>query len=242
MAATDDANAALDATLAAFVRPRTLVHLDPTDAPLEPTASRFGGQPYAEAGETWPMCICGLPLTFICQLDLRQTVVQERGIALFAFYYCWDCFPQDGIEGAWRLRTWADPRDDKSVAMKVPEQTRPTARCAVRFEEARSLPVWDGLRSYPPEWRSLARVANPESPWEAYQAACERVAGTQDIKTAVGGYPHWLQGDELPAGHRLLAVIDTEGDAHITWGDTGCVFIFLSPDEPPIPTLVLQSL
>jgi hypothetical protein len=233
---------ALDAALAPLVRPRTLVHLQRSDAPLPPTASRFGGQPYAEAGEAWPACICGLPMTFICQLDLHASVVRERGIALFAFYYCWECFPQEGIQGAWALRTYADPRDDKAVAIEPPAPVSQTARCAIRFEDARSLPVWEGQDRDAPGADELAKAVNPESPWEAYQAACERLAGPQEITTAVGGYPHWLQGDDLPAGARLLAAIDSEEAAGITWGDVGCVFLFLSADEPPVPTLLLQSL
>ena len=154
-------------------------------------------------------------------------MVREPGIALLAFYYCWDCFPQEGIQGAWRFRTYADPRDDKAVTMEAPKQTSPPARCAVRFEEARSLPVWEGHdRDFRGAYE-LSKAVNPDSPWEAYNAACERVAGTQDIETAVGGYPHWLQGDDLPEGHRLLAAIDSEEAAR---------------HQPPVPTLLLQSL
>ncbi len=238
MSAVEDA--ALDAYLAPRVRPRTRLVLEASGAPLAPTASRFGGVPYLEVGEEWPECVCDRPMSFICQLDVRGTEVGERlPFALCAFYFCWECFPQDPEPGPWTLRTYADPRDDQAIAVDLPEGIDVTTPCAVELEDARSLPVWEGQARDAPEALELARAADPESPWTAYHAACERVAGPQDIESAIGGYPHWLQGDDQPDGGVLVATIDSEADARISWGDCGAVYLFLTPDGP---RMVLQSL
>jgi len=234
MGAAEDA--ALDAWLVPRVRPRTVVRLERTDAPMAPTAARFGGTPYLVAGETWPMCVCGLPLAFICQLPVDTGLV--------AFYFCWDCFPQDPEPGPWTLRMYDDPRDDNAITIAQPDGARVTERCAVRFEAGRSLPVWEGRECDAPELRALARAANSESPWEAYTAACERCAGPQEIVSAIGGYPHWLQSDEHPEGTRFMASVDTEEAAGITWGDVGMVYLFIADADAdaPGPLMVLQSL
>lgn len=236
MGANEDA--ALDAVLAPHILPATRATLTPSSSPPAPTASRFGGDPFLLDGEAWPHCICGLPLSFIAQLDLRGTAAPPLPFHLISFYYCWDCFPQDGPEGPWRLRTYIDPRD--SDATRAPSPTpdpRRTDPLLVTFSPIRTLPVWESIDRFSADARACARAANPDAPWEAFNAACERLAGAQELGTVIGGHPHWLQGDETPPDARFLCAFDSAGS--ITWGDCGLIYLFLTPNGP---SLILQSL
>ena len=81
---------------------------------------------------------------------------------------------------------------------------------------------------------------NSEAPWEVYREAVARIVGEQDIASCVGGYSHWIQGDNTPEGAVLLAQIDSEHEAGIMWGDVGCVYLFLATGREPQISLTLQ--
>src|SRR5881296_1731575 len=87
-----------------LVRKATALKLTKTDesTSFSKIESRFGGPPYAEAGEVWPICKgCEKPLSFICQVNLRQLKHPEiDGVGLFTFFYCWPCRP-------WGLRRYS---------------------------------------------------------------------------------------------------------------------------------------
>jgi len=57
--------------------------------------THFGGEPYFEKGEEYPVCsTCQNPLTFICQIDTTEDFHKKHAkIKLFTFFYCWECSP-----------------------------------------------------------------------------------------------------------------------------------------------------
>lgn len=223
---------------------------DETRLPL--TGSHFGGIPYAEAGEEWPVCpTCKRSLTFICQIDTASGFHQQpQGVALFTFFYCWECFPwglTDEVRGAWVVKIYAEPNEKRATHLSpISEQPEPTVACEVRAEKILSFPDWDDLDSWSRAVAEAAIKANPDEPWEAYKSSVEALGGLTDYATIVGGYPHWVQGEATPdcdvckSGMRLLAQIDTEDEADITWGDVGCVYIFYCPEHPRETKMELQ--
>jgi uncharacterized protein YwqG len=100
------------------------------EASLPLIGSHFGGIPYAEAGEEWPVCpTCKTSLTFIGQIDTKSGFNQPpEGVALFTFFYCWECFPwglKDEVKGTWVVRTYAEPDD----CPQHPKETRLELQC-----------------------------------------------------------------------------------------------------------------
>lgn len=223
---------------------------DETSLPL--TGSHFGGAPFAEAGEEWPVCpTCQTSLTFICQIDTASGFHQPpEGVALFTFFYCWECFPwglADEVKGAWAVRTYSRLDEGKAALLPPPsDQPQPTGACEVQAERVISLPDWEGIESRSRAAAEAAARANPDEPWEAYDSAVEALGGFADYATMVGGYPRWIQGEATPdcevcgSGMLTLAQIDTEDEADITWGDVGCVYIFYCPKHPKETRLELQ--
>ena len=217
------------------------------DIPL--TGSHFGGQPYAEIGERWPVCpVCEVALTFICQMDVGSGFHEKpKGIDLFTFFYCWECGPwglSDEPEGTWVVRTYADPSDrfTKPIRPSGPEPDPPYV-CVPETEKVSSFPDADEIDRY----REVEEVlAGFDEPSDAYEAAVEALGGVTDFCTLVGGYPSWIQGADIPVCNHcqnpmsLLTQIDTEGEPDIMWGDSGCVYLFYCPTHPREVQLTLQ--
>ena len=171
-------------TLVDLLKPliQTSAALELQQAPsvLPLTASKFGGKPYLESGESWPQCpTCHRTLTFICQLDLRQTSHPSRvKVPFITFYYCWDCFPWGFSSEAaeqWVVRTYQDPNETKASSTKYPNDMDFNTECQVLIQEHKSLPDWESHSRWCPEATAIARELNSDAPWEAYQQAVKQL-------------------------------------------------------------------
>lgn len=218
---------------------------------LPRTSSHFGGAPFA-LGEEWPVCpTCKTSLSFICQINTASGYHQSpEGVALFTFFYCWECFPwglTGEVKGVWVVRTYPKLDEKNSTIIAPPrDQTQPTKACEILEERILSFPDWEEIHSWSSAAVEVATKANPDEPWEAYESAVEALGGFTDYATMVGGYPRWVQGESTPeceacrSGMRMLAQIDTEDEADVMWGDVGCVYIFYCPAHPKETGLELQ--
>jgi hypothetical protein len=137
----------LDDILTPLVLRATVLRVEKSSQPLSAIASKIGGVPYREAGEPWPECLtCKQPLSFICQVDLRESSHPARDrIPFFTFFYCWKCFPW-GDQGEWVVRIYTDPMETKAVRIQPPGQVEHAAECPVSFSERLSLPDWEGAQ------------------------------------------------------------------------------------------------
>jgi uncharacterized protein YwqG len=223
-------------------------------ASLPVTGSHFGGSPYAEVGEEWPVCpVCTTSLTFICQVDTTSGFHERpEGVALLTFFYCWECFPwgygmEDEVEGTWVVRTYSEPAESRAVPIFPSNgQPDPTRPCVVEIEKVISFPDLEALEEWSEEAAELSSNSNTDEPWEPYRSTVEALGGLTDYATVVGGYPHCIQSDATPdcdlceARMRLLVQIDSEDEADIMWGDVGCVYLFHCPQHPKRIALSLQ--
>jgi uncharacterized protein YwqG len=219
---------------------------------LPPTSTRFGGTPYFESPDSWPICGgCNHPLTFILQWNLADCP-HSQSTCLFTFFYCHECgswgdIPAD-LKNACAVRRYPNPSDAKAKLLEddSPEQSR-TKECAVKLELIQSLPDWEGLSDIAPDLAQLSAAADENEPWAAYQTAVEELLGAEpDFHTQIGGYPHWVQGADIPEckacskSMRLLAQIDSEEDAGLMWGDSGSVYLFECSAHPDQIAMRLQ--
>jgi uncharacterized protein YwqG len=223
---------------------------------LTASQTKFGGQPYAERGDAWPICGCGQGLTFIMQANLDQCIRGattegedpplhgQRRSGLFTFFYCHACSSWGDIppeaKDAWLVRRYPSPSDARAVAIddRSPKTDR-TIPCAVFISPAQSLPDWETINELDPALAAAIGKLNDDEPWSAYEAAVERIAGEQPGgRTQIGGYPSFIQGANFPdcptcrKAMRLLAQIDSEEAAGFMWGDAGSVYLFDCADHP----------
>lgn len=211
--------------------------------------SHIGGRPYAEIGERWPSCpVCKTDLTFICQIDMAYGFHEKsEGIDLFTFFYCWECSPwglNDEIEGTWVVRTYSDPKDifAKPIRPSGPEPYPPDV-CVMVSEKVNSFPDFDEIDSrFKKAAASFSDIDDPD----AYEAAVKSLGGETEFCTLVGGYAHWIQGEQTPvcdycrSRMNLLAQIDSEAEADLMWGDSGCLYLFYCINHPRETKLNLQ--
>jgi hypothetical protein len=241
--------------LGARLRPARKLELEPTaDAGTLPLlATHFGGTPYAEAGETWPICpACKQSLTFIGQFDAREAPVAFGSrIGLFTFFYCWHCMPwglDREMAGSWVVRNHPVAASGDHVPLhplEPPVQiTRP---CAVRFVPMTSHPDWDEVEWRCPELRAQAASLAPEEPYVPYQPAVAELVGEYPITTQMAGYARWIQSAprhpcpvcRQPRG--FVLEIDSLCEADCDWGLSGLAYLFSCPEHPDKWALRIQA-
>src|ERR1044072_6338413 len=145
-------------TLEALLKPliRQCTELLPTsnDSAIgQSLDSKFGGQPYAEQSEPWPICpTCKQGLTFICQINANSCKHESKDNALYTFYYCWECSPwglADEPKGQWVVKRYEHPTLEKLTPIKSQAQAKYAVRpCAVTQVLQQSLPNWQDLESF----------------------------------------------------------------------------------------------
>lgn len=243
----------LDSLLKPLIRECTQLIPEPSDnAYAQSTVSKFGGLPYCEAGETWPICpTCKNGLTFICQLNTDDYKHRPFEKALFSFFYCWECFPwgePDEEKGQWVIRRYTDPTSEKMGPMKKESDEEYDVRpCFATFKLAKVLPSWEGLYSVSEEVVNLCCEIDHGTEWDFYEDAVERLGCLNDYATITGGYPRWIQGEiiekcsQCDQEMRLMAQIDSEENADIVWADAGCAYLFQCKKDPDVFHLKLQS-
>lgn len=220
---------------------------------LLPTATKFGGAPYLQGGESWPVCVgCKQGLTFVFQWNTADFPHIRGGDELFVFYYCFGCQSwgdlPEGLENAWLLKRYPSPT---LAAAHGVRDTSPKDHlikpCSARIQPAQSLPDWDGLDTVNAALASGFSSLNEDEPWEAYSEAVESLIGEIDPgETQVGGYASWVQGEATPEcpecnePMRLIAQIGSEEKAGLMWGDAGTVYLFGCADCPDTFELRLQ--
>ena len=236
----------LDALLAPLVKEATV--LDPirsSDAEDASVDSKFGGEPYAQVDDAWPNCpTCKNELVFVAQFR------EEDRDELFAFFYCFECFPwglADEAKGQWIIRRYKNPSmtQYKRIAPSKTNECSPIP-CMTRSRIVRVLPDWEGLESSSVEAENLCCEIDEDSPWEEYSSTLLRNRCLDEYATLVGGYPRWVQGETVNhcsiCGGKLqfLAQIDSEDTAGLMWGDVGLIYLFQCKNHPDEFHLELQ--
>jgi hypothetical protein len=195
--------------------------------------TRFGGMPYMEEGDTWPVCTgCQHPLDFVCQLRLPDHLPDmPRRVALLVLYYCWTCAPEEGLAhtktGPVVVHLYEEPAEPLAIQ---PALARPGVAVPVELRDAICLPSWVDL---PEDVRTLAKDANAVEPAAAYDYLVEAVDAKKHGGSRVGGYPGWLSGravgvncSSCRAPLAFMAQLDHEPALGLKWAKSGRMYLF----------------
>ena len=192
--------------------------------------SHFGGQPYFETGEAWPLSRAGNPLQFVMQVFREDNMELPDHIKLVQFYYDFEADAFETNDDGWLVKIYGGLDHDRSVNLPKPEGVADAKYCEILFEDVKSLPDWEGVDLHHPAAADLSAVINDEEPWDAYERAVTKIIGKQESRSQLGGYPLWVQGEETPStadGHLdLLFQITSEDNADVMWGDVGTIYVF----------------
>ncbi|MDK0524485.1 DUF1963 domain-containing protein [Streptomyces sp. ML-6] len=212
----------------------------------ESVATRFGGFPTVEEGETWPLCDgCAGDLTFVAQVDYSRDGLHDKlPIVFFTFFYCWVCHPwgQDREKGRWLVRSYTGLRRPKVLVQgdgpafverhAVPRLAKSLPDGAGMHLHCREL--WDLV---PGESGSREAWAN----WDVVDRAALRLTQERaprphmrNAGVAIGGYPYWVNGgDKTPVCTQctrpmeLLLQIRPSELTDADWGDVGTLYLFM---------------
>jgi uncharacterized protein YwqG len=190
--------------------------------------SHFGGQPYFEKGEKWPVTKNGNSLEFVFQIFNTGNRAMPENIKLVQFYYDFEEFLWNTKEDGWLVKIYEKLDKDNAVIIKKPEEHETVNYCEIEYKAVKSLPDWEGIDSFYEHASMLSCVLDEEEPWGNYQKIAEKLIGEQEMKSRLGGYANWVQGNENPEDKdfQLLFQIDSEENAGLMWGDTGLIYVF----------------
>jgi|KBSMisStandDraft_5_1062788.scaffolds.fasta_scaffold122334_2 hypothetical protein len=240
--------AELDAAVAALAKPATALVVTgamPPDHVFAPTETHFGGNPYFEAGESWPMLDGARPYDFVCQVNLRDCPERPRPdvpFDLFTVFFCWALYEEVDVERACVVRTYREPSPGKAITVPRPPAVDPddfkVRPCAVRTERFVTYP-WS-IDAAPDVFAEASRVGDPRA---AYEGALKRLDFLHDMRSRVGGFPTWVHDATLDGDDTIfLAQIDYEPKANNCIGDAAPIFIAVSAtDSTRIQTDCFQS-
>src|SRR5690606_20867777 len=110
--------------------------------------SHFGGQPYFEEGETWPVSGNGAPMSFIFQVFNTGGINLPPEIGLIQFYYDFEAFPYDTEDDGWLVKMYPKVNKNKIISIERPPELDTPQYCDIEFMAIKSLPDWDGIRVY----------------------------------------------------------------------------------------------
>jgi hypothetical protein len=240
--------AALDAAVRAAGKPATALILDrqmPTDFVFPPAATHFGGNPYFETGDSWPICEKnGIPYDFICQVNLNDCPIRpEVPFDLLTIFLSWSLVAEgnpEGNEPECIVRTYRSALPEKHVPINPPPsrhgddyRVRP---CSIRTETWLTYP--HSFKEHP---EIIAAARNFRNPVAAFLKADKRVNGRNRFHSRMGGYPSWVH-DETFEDDVFLGQIDYEPKANNCIGDAAPIFLAVSRDDRmKVETDVWQS-
>jgi uncharacterized protein YwqG len=200
--------------------------------------SHFGGQPYFEKGEEWPKARddfrekCNLE--FVFQIYNEGNITLPENIKLIQFFY--DLNGELSFEtndGGWFVKIYEKINQDNYLFIEKPKEHNSVNYCEINFETIKTLPDWEGLEGYCESAEKLSCVLDEDEPWGNYQKTVYKFIGEQKLCSQLGGYAHWIQGNENPGEEDfiLLFQLDSEEKVGLMWGDSGLIYIFYNPKE-----------
>ena len=190
--------------------------------------SHFNGHPYFNPGKQWPMAPSGKPYDFIFQVVNDGTIGLPQKYAVFQFFYDWHSDPWDTNTEGWLVKTYRDFDPTSDIMIESP-LTKDADRkyCDIAFHSIRMLPDWDSIESYSPKVMDICERISEYNPREVYNQLMKELKITTDVESCCGGYPQWIQGDNI-GEQKMLFQIGSEKQAGIYWGDAGRVYLFSS--------------
>ena len=194
--------------------------------------SHFGGQPYFEEGEEFPKARDDFrnktPLEFVFQIYNENNILPEN-IKLVQFYYDLNGeLSFNTSDGGWYVKIYENLHPENVKLIEKPREHNTVNYCEIECVSTQSLPDWEGLERYSRNAAMLSCVLDENKPWKNYNKIVKKLVGKQEYMSQLGGYPHWIQGDDTPESENydLLFQIDSENDAGLMWGDCGLIYVF----------------
>jgi len=210
--------------------------------------SHFGGIPYFEKNETWPLQRdTGEPMDFVCQFVDTGEFPFPEGIKIIQLYFSLHQLHREDMTNAWLIKTYQDAHIDKYVPVLKTKTFQKSTFNPVYLISDVSLPDYETAIKINPMLHHMCKRVNRKKPIKAYNDIVNYLHDDAGYGSSIGGYPDWLYHesdfdmDFYNEGYRLLAQIDNECEAGICWGDVGTAYLFYKPEKKEQFEFVLQA-
>ena len=190
--------------------------------------SHFGGQPYFEKGEQWPVAKSGSKLEFVFQIFNEEWLTIPENIKLIQFYYDFEECPWDTKEDGWLVKVYENIDKSNCITIEKSEEHGKVHYCEIGYEKIKSLPDWDGISSFEDNASKLSCILDEEEPWGHYYEMVYKLIGEMNDGSQLGGYANYIQGGLDPDDKNFIFLfqIDSEAEAGLHWSDCGMVYVF----------------
>jgi len=222
----------LELVVTPLLKKATRLKVDTCDTPPDNSQfqSHFGGQPYFEIGESWPVSKSGRPMQLVFQVFNEEGIALPDTIKLVQLYYDFESGAKTTFDDGWYVKIYGGLDMERTINLPRPEGLSEGTYCEIVFENIISLPDWEGIDSYSPEAVNISAALNQEDQWEHYEKVVDKLCGSQACACQLGGYPKWLLEDETPlkdlGNVKLLFQISCEDKMGIMWGASAVFYVF----------------
>jgi hypothetical protein len=200
------------------------------------TGTRFGGVPYAEVGDVWPV-LGDRPYDFVGQFDLSECFERpSSAFDLITVFVCWHAVEIDDVENFCIVRSYRSPSPGKANVMERPQANADedfqVVPCAVEARRVLTYPSPVG------SFRTVDAIANlavqHKDLGKAYVKSLKRIGYKwHDEHTQVGGYPTWVHHNTFDDDDLVfIAQIAHEPAANFCIGDAAPLFIAAHRSNP----------
>lgn len=197
-----------------------------------PLGSRFGGLPWLEDGERWPLTQDGQPLAFLLQVNLDEAPEEARaqtGGGLLQLFLDTEAMPYHAFSPGHFVRIVEAPTSKQGSVAKAPEGLKP-------FPE-RAILDWKQVVDRP--FREAGPKPHHRYPVKLPEHADEIAFRLNVKEDKLGGWASWVQDPHYPKERggdleldRLLFQLNSEQHVPVMLGDNGVGYVLQSSREP----------
>jgi uncharacterized protein YwqG len=184
-------------------------------------SSKLGGVPHMRPTWEWPE-VDGVPLAFFGQIDLDEASAalgESLPVGVLLFFVATD--DKHFADG--------DPRNCRVLHADSADDLVPRLWPVTLSERSRYLPATFELSKIATIPHELGRGPfDEQADLNAAHAFLDAIESPAVPKHRFGGYPDPVQGDFLPADHRLLLQVDWDPVLGIEVGDCGRFYFFIA--------------
>ena len=159
-------------------------------------------------------------MEFVFQFFNADNKHLPENIKLVQFYYDFDKSPWSSEEDGWLVKVYESLNTDDAVILEIPDGGITKCYCEIQYETIKTLPADGDLDIYDKNAEMLSCVLDDYTVSDISKIA-SKLKAENGLHSQIGGYPHWLQGNEHPenSDFQFLFQIDSEDEAGLMWSD-----------------------
>lgn len=194
--------------------------------------SNFGGNPYFEINEEWPLDINGEKMQFLFQIINKEGVQLPEEIKILQLYYG----DTDSYEQDFLIKTYT--AINESNIKLIETDSNDILHCDIQFVDSVSFPGWSLIKESDQE--NFKEIKNQltelfDYPEDKYVYLIDIIKDFRqedyrpekiNLHCQLGGYPNWIHNDETPENSKLLFQLESNLRINFMFKDAGFCYGF----------------